>query len=276
MILQIYLSGKMKKISSHENPTFKQLRLLAHSARERRKQGKTLLDGIHLVSGWVAQSGPPEWLVVSESGLRHPEIGSWLSADPRLSPLVLSDALFSEASPVDTPSGILAVIQIPKPAQRPADAGSCVLLGAVQDSGNLGAILRTAAAAGLADVFLGPGCAQAWSPRVLRAAMGAHFKLRIHEQARLDQVIAEFRGISIATHLQASKSLYELDLRGQVAWVFGNEGKGLDDHLAGAAQHTACIPMPGQTQSLNVAAAAAICLFEEVRQKSLKTHGDQA
>ncbi len=266
----------MKKISSHENPTFRQLRLLAHSARERRKQGRTILDGVHLVSGWIAQSGPPELLVVSESGLRHREIEDCLSACPQHSPLLLRDDLFNAASPVETPSGILAVIPIPGSLKRPADAGSCVLLSAIQDSGNLGAILRTAAAAGLADVFLGPGCAQAWSPRVLRAAMGAHLRLRIHEQARLDQVIADFKGVSIATHLQSSKNLYEIDLCDDVAWIFGNEGKGLDDQIVSVSDHSIHIPMPGQIQSLNVAAAAAICLFEEVRQKSVRTHGDRA
>lgn len=276
MILQMDWSAKMKKVSSHENPTFRQLRLLAHSARERRKQGKTILDGIHLVSGGIAQSGPPELLVVSESGLRHHEIENCLSVCPRHSSLLLSDALFNEASPVETPSGILAVIPIPKPPKRPADAGSCVLLSAIQDSGNLGAILRTAAAAGLADVFLGTGCAQAWSPRVLRAAMGAHFQLRIHEQARLDQVMAEFQGISMATHLQAPQSLYEMDLRGNVAWIFGNEGNGLDEQIVSASHHCVRIPMPGRVESLNVAAAAAICLFEEVRQKSIRIHGDRA
>jgi TrmH family RNA methyltransferase len=257
----------MKKITSRDNATFRQLKLLAQSSRERRKQGKTVLDGIHLVSAWFDRFGPPELLAVSESGAQRPEISDWLAAHPLAAPQVLGDPLFKEVSPVDTPVGILALIAIPQPPQKPSTQRSCVLLEAIQDAGNLGAILRTSAAAGMSDVFLGPGCAQAWSPRVLRAAMGTHFLLNIHEHAALDQVIGRFRGLSVSTRLDARSTIYDVDLTGPVAWVFGNEGSGLKAATAGATRQSVRIPMPGKVESLNVAAAAAICLFEEVRQK---------
>ncbi len=261
----------MKKITSRDNATFKQLRLLAESSRERRKQGKTVLDGMHLVSAWFDRYGPPDLLAVSESGAQQAEISEFLSRRRQTDPYVLSDVLFKEVSPVSTPTGILALISIPHPPAPAATTGSCVLLEAIQDAGNLGAILRSSAAAGIADIFLGPGCAQAWSPRVLRAAMGAHFLMRIHEHAALDRILDNHDGISVSTRLDAGATLFELDLTGPVAWVFGNEGGGLTADVAGQAAHAVKIPMPGQAESLNVAAAASICLFEEVRQKMARS-----
>jgi len=257
----------MKKITSRENATFKQLRLLAESSRERRKQGKTLLDGIHLVSAWFAHFGPPELLIVSESGAQQTEISGFLAQQRQTLPQVFGDALFREISPVTTPTGILALIAIPRSSPAAKMSGSCVLLDAIQDAGNLGSILRSTAAAGISDIFLGPGCAQAWSPRVLRAAMGTHFALRIHEHADLGQVIDHFGGISVSTRLDAEASIFDLDLSGPVAWLFGNEGQGLTLDTAGLTTHAVRIPMPGKAESLNVAAATSICLFEEIRQK---------
>lgn len=257
----------MKKITSRDNATFKQLRLLAESSRERRKQGMAVLDGIHLVSAWIEKFGPPALLAVSEHGAQQAEIRDILTAHPQAVPCMFGEALFRDISPVTTPTGILALISIPRQPVPSKITGSCVLLEAIQDAGNLGAILRSSAAAGIVDMFLGQGCAQAWSPRVLRAAMGAHFSLRIHEHAVLGQVIDGFDGISVSTRLGAADTLFDLDLTGPVAWLFGNEGCGLTSESASKTTHAARIPMPGGTESLNVAAASSICLFEEVRQK---------
>lgn len=269
----------MKKIVSRDNPLYKRLRALAHSSRERRKQGRTVLDGMHLVSAWFERFGPPELLVVSESGRQRAEIRDWLASHPQTAFRLFDDTLFGEVSPVETPTGILALVAIPRPPPQSVERGSCVLLEAIQDAGNLGAILRTSAAAGVSDVFLAPGCAQAWSPRVLRAAMGAHFLLRIHEHVALERVLAAFDGLSVATAPAAASTLYETDLSGPIAWVFGNEGSGLSARTVAASRLTVRIPMPGKTESLNVAAAVAICLFEEARQKywsALRKRADRA
>jgi TrmH family RNA methyltransferase len=261
----------MKKITSRDNPTFKQLRVLAGSSRERRSQRRTLLDGMHLAESYVACHGAPELLVVSEGGTRDGEITRFVDRCPQVPVVQLADALFGEVSPVSTPTGILAVIQIPAAGISKTRDGSCVLLDAIQDAGNLGSILRSAAAAGVSDAHLGSGCAQAWSPRVLRAAMGAHFSLNINEHADLAAVLRVFPGVSVSTSLRGNEELFALDLTGPVAWLFGNEGAGLSPELAALASHTARIPMPGGTESLNVAAAAAVCLFEELRQKRAKS-----
>ena len=132
-----------------------------------------------------------------------------------------------------------------------------VLLEAIQDPGNLGSILRSAAAASIRDVYLSPQCADAWSPKTLRAAMGAHFFLRIHENSDLQQVAQQFPGTVIATSIQASRNLFEIPLSGPTAFVFGNEGAGLSKELVQAVDENIVIPMPGKTESLNAAAAAA-------------------
>lgn len=257
----------MKIITSRDNPSFKQLRALATSSRERRSQRRTLLDGMHLVEDYAVRFGAPELLVLSASGARAAEVVRFLERHPQAAVIQLGDALFGEVSPVSTPTGILAVIGIPAGRLDGAPSGSCVLLDAIQDAGNLGSILRSAAAAGVTDAYLGRGCAQAWSPRVLRAAMGAHFDLGIHEQAELAEALRAFSGISVAASLRGGKELFALDLTGPVAWLFGNEGAGLSPDIEVLAQQAVRIPMPGGTESLNVAAAAAVCLFEEVRQK---------
>jgi TrmH family RNA methyltransferase len=141
------------------------------------------------------------------------------------------------------------------------------MLEDIQDPGNIGSILRSAAAAAVTEVYLSSGCVHAWSPRVLRAGMGAHFALRIHEGIDLMTLIERYPGTVIAAAGDAVRSVYSVDLRGNVALLFGNEGAGLSPRLRAAAHLQVSIPMPGTTESLNVAAAAAVCLFERVRQQ---------
>ncbi|MDH4276009.1 MAG: RNA methyltransferase, partial [Gammaproteobacteria bacterium] len=144
-----------------------------------------------------------------------------------------------------------------------------VLLENIQDPGNLGGLLRTAAAAGAGAVYLSAGCTEAWSPKALRAGMGAHFLLQIHEQQDLTKIATQYT-TSVATQLHAANSIYDVVLGDSVAFIFGNEGAGLSADLARCATHHVHIPMPGKMESLNVAAAAAICLFERVRQLSMR------
>lgn len=256
----------MKNIISRDNPTYKQLKKLSESARERRKTGHTLLDGVHLVEAYLATGGAPDMLVVSESGTANEECAAVLDTAPAAQKIVLGDALFAEISPVESPTGLLALFAVPH-ATVPANPEFCLLLEGIQDPGNLGSILRSAAAAGAQVAWLSTGCADAWSPKVLRAGMGAHFALAIEERVDLAAKLASFRGLSVATALQAKKSLYDLDLRGPVAFLIGNEGAGLSPELLDAASETVTIPMPGRIESLNAAAAAAICFFERVRQR---------
>ena len=162
---------------------------------------------------------------------------------------------------------MIALIDTPAHKPIPAQMDCCVVLEDIQDPGNLGSILRSAAAAGCDAVFLSKGCADVWSPKVLRGGMGGHFALSVHERVDLLTVAAEFPGKLLAASLHAKTSLYDCKLGGKLAFAVGNEGTGLSPTLLAAVNQQVVIPMPGNMESLNVAAAASICLFEAVRQR---------
>jgi TrmH family RNA methyltransferase len=256
----------MKHIQSRDNPQFKQLRKLATSSRARRATSTTLIDGLHLFRSALDAGLRPRLAIVAERALHHPEV-SGLLAQQGEAVLRLPDALFDELSPADTPTGLLGLIDIPAEAAC-AVTEDCLVLDAVQDSGNLGTLLRAAWATGVRDVLLTAGCAQAWSPKVLRAGQGAHFSLRIREHCDVAAVLAGYPGRILATRLDARTSLYGRDLRGPTAWLFGNEGSGLSPAVSDLATDAIRIPMPGAAESLNVAMAATVCLFEQVRQRA--------
>lgn len=254
----------MKLIQSRDNAFFKQLKRLAESGRERRKSGRTLLDGVHLVEAYEAVHGPVETLLAAESALVGGEIGAFVAGREIV---VLADTLMRDLGLVDTPSGLLAVVPLPAAGRVLDPAGDAVLLDGVQDPGNVGTLLRTAAAAGVTQILLSPGCASAWSPKVLRAGQGAHFALAVHEEADLAAFIATYRGTVAVTCLDGATPLYEARWDGPLAWVFGAEGQGVRRELIDQAGLRIRIPMPGAVESLNVGAAAAVCLFEAVRRK---------
>lgn len=256
----------MKFISSRDNVQFKSLRTLVEDAREQRQRQQTLIDGVHLLEAYQQSGGVPVQILVAESAQQNSQVVELLNTYGSVPALLMKDGLFKELSGVATPVGIAAVIAIPQVNAESALGTSCVLLDAVQDAGNVGSILRTAAAAGIRNVMLGNGCAGVWTPRVLRAAQGAHFSLSLREQIDLQSVVPQLDMPTIATVARDGCNLYEMDLRGPVAWILGNEGAGVSASLIKSASLHATIPLMA-AESLNVAAAAAICLFEEVRQK---------
>ncbi|MFZ2302458.1 MAG: RNA methyltransferase [Gallionella sp.] len=255
----------MKKIQSRDNPFFKGLTRLAGSARQRTKVNQALLDGAHLLAAYLDSGRQPQHILLNAVALHDAEITVLLDRAAGVPVTQLDDRLFAELSELKTPTGILALIDIPQPPVM--QSNFALLLENIQDPGNLGSMLRSAAAAGCDAVFLSEGCADVWSPKVLRAAMGGHFALAIHEHQNLPGVAKAFHGTLLAASLQAEHSLYDCDLRGKVAFLAGNEGAGLSDGLLNLATQTIAIPMAGKIESLNVAVATAICLFETVRQR---------
>ncbi len=251
-------------IASLENPQFKRLKRLAHSARERRKTGQTLLEGVHLLKALAEAGGRPEAIILRAGAPPAGETQAVLRHFSTVRRIQLAEALFDAVSNLAEPAGVMALIDIPPPARH---ARNClVLLEDLQDPGNIGTILRTAAAAGADAVYLSQGCAEAWSPKALRAGMGAQFVVAVHERADLAAVARDFAGEVVATTLAAPQFLYALDVSGPTAFMFGNEGAGLSAELIALATRRVAIPMPGRVESLNAAAAAAVCLFERVRQ----------
>jgi RNA methyltransferase, TrmH family len=257
----------VKHITSRDNPLFKELKKLAGSARQRRKAGQSLLDGAHLIQACVDSGKHPLHLLVTATAVQDTEIASLLEKISSVPLTQLDDRLFAELSELKTPTGILALIEQPSPGHTVAQSRFALLLEDIQDPGNLGSMIRSAAAAGCDAVFLSRGCADAWSPRVLRGGMGGHFLLDIHESADLLAVVNEFRGKVYAAAPHAKNDLYGCDLHDIIAIAIGNEGAGLSKALLGIA-HQISIPMPGKVESLNAAAAAAVCLFEAARQRN--------
>jgi len=260
----------MTVIRSRENLRVKALLRLAGDARERRDRGLALIEGVHLVETFVGQGGIPASLIVSEAALARTEITDLVKRS-RVSPCVLAGNLFKRISDAESPSGIAAEISIPDAEIDPEGSTGCVFLDGLQDAGNVGAILRTAAAFGVQDVLFGRGCADPWSPTALRAGMGGHFFLRISASADLASDVGRFGGISISTAARGGAPIESIDLAGRIGWIFGNEGAGVSARVEAKATHRGTIVTPGGAESLNVAASAAICLYERLRQ--LNTRG---
>ncbi len=258
----------MKTITSRDNAQYKELKHLATSSQARKKAGRTLLDGVHLAQAWLDLRGLPEQCIVAEPALNNPEVLDIVAKVQQAHGhvLCLPEALYNAVSQVEHGVGIMFLVETPHKALPASLTVNAVLLDNVQDPGNVGSILRSAAAAGIRQVFCSAGTAFCWSPKVLRAAMGAHFVLDIFENVDLPAIVAASSIPVLATSGYARQTLYDADLKGAVAWVFGHEGQGVSDALLSSATHTVVIPHLGQVESLNVAACAAVCFFEQVRQ----------
>lgn len=260
----------MKHIASRDNPFYKSLRRSIDDGGTRREAGIAILEGVHLCDAFLRSGGKPRRMVVGESALADAEVVDLLdrARDSTAEPaVVLDDALFRSLSQVAHGVALLTIVDLPMPPRPDRLVATSVLLDRVQDAGNVGSVLRSAAAAGIGDVYLSRDCAGAWSPKVLRAAMGAHFHLRIFDDCDLAALRdgSTVRWIATSPHAQAT--IHDVDLRDEVAWLFGHEGQGVSSALTKDAELVR-IPQPGHGESLNVAAAAAICFFEQVRQRS--------
>ena len=244
----------MTVLTSKDNPKVKRWIRLARDARYRRSEKRALIEGPHLLSAALQYGIKP--VVVLATG----EV-----TDPSLlgeKPVMLAKGVFRAIVEADTPQGVAAEIAIP--AGRKAD-GAVVFLEGVQDPANVGAILRSAAAFGMARVVLDQACADPWSPRALRSGMGGHFALSILETKDLGAEIEAFKGTVACTVPRGGIGLAAAPLDRSMAWLFGAEGRGLSDGIIARADLKVTIPMAAGTESLNVAAAAAICLYETTR-----------
>jgi TrmH family RNA methyltransferase len=254
-------------LHSRNNPRVRRWHALVHDGRARREERRTLIEGAHLVTSYLDSDARPQALLVSESGAGKPEIAA-LVRRAGLAPTTLPDALFRWVADTVTPAGLAAEIAIPRPDPALARARHAVYLDGVQDAGNVGALLRSAAAFGVDIAVLGRGCADAWSPKVLRAAMGGHFALRIAEVSDLPAALAQFGGKLVCAAACGGEAPAALDLTGRLGWIFGAEGRGVSEAAAARAALHASIPLARGVDSLNVAAAAAILFYERACQLS--------
>lgn len=253
-------------ISSRDNPIFKRLKKLADSARARRDAQMTLLDGEHLLTAYLDAGGVPHTLARAAS-CPADRIAALAVRCPQSKCIVLPDALLAELTPVVTPTGVLAEVAWLTPPAVTATP-LVIVLEDIQDPGNLGAMLRTAAAAGATLAVLSSGCHDAWSPKALRGGQGAQFVLPMLLNVEVAEWLTQFDGLSLALALGASRTLYDCELTQALAVVVGNEGVGLSPAACAAARATISIPMAGQVESLNAAAALAVAVFEAARQRA--------
>ncbi|MBB3256574.1 TrmH family RNA methyltransferase [Paraburkholderia bannensis] len=257
----------MKAITSRDNPLYKRLKALAGSTHQQRRAHQALLEGFHLASAWLDGGAQPEYCVVTEGALGHEEAQDIVARVDERRVITLPDALFGQLSNVVHGAGMLLLVDMPEASLPQRVDSTCIVLDGLQDAGNVGSILRSAAAAGIERVFCTPGTAYAWSSKVLRSAMGAHFLLKVYENVE-PQALIDMLGVPVViTDSHGAKAIDEADLTGQVAWVFGNEGAGVSQVWRDAAALRVTIPQPGGMESLNVAAAAAVCVFEQCRQQ---------
>ncbi len=258
----------MQRVTSRHNPRLVEAAGLLASSRDRRKTGRCVLEGEHLIGVYLDRVGLPETLIVVDERLEDPRFRAIAVRMPARDVIAVPAAVFGEVSTLPAAVGALAVVATPSPSLPPPSQFH-LLLEDVQDPGNVGAMLRTAAAAGVEQVLLSKHCAFAWSPKVLRAGQGAHFLTTIVEDVDLVAWSRAFRadGRVVAAVVAGGEDLYASELPARAAIVIGNEGVGLSAALLAEADVRVTIPMPGGAESLNAAAAAAIVLFEWVRRR---------
>lgn len=258
----------MQYITSAHNPALKTLAKLIRDRRARAQSGMAVLEGVHLAESFVHAGYLPQALYVPTHRLRHPEVAALLAQLPAACVRVVADGALAKISSLSQADDLIMQIAQPPMAGLP-EKQDCLVLERVQDPGNVGTILRSAVASGLRWVLLDADCADVWSPKVLRAAMGAHAVLNLCPDTDLAAWRAQYRAPVYAAALCTSaRALYTLDLRPPSAWLFGNEGSGLSAAALALADQSVLIPMAAGAESLNVAMAATVCVFEQRRQRS--------
>jgi RNA methyltransferase, TrmH family len=254
---------QVQVITSRDNPLLQRLRRLVQDGSAYRRVGQVWLEGDHLCSALRSRGGPALHAVISEAAWADDKLRALARWAPRVA--VVPAQLFATLSGLESPASIGFVIPTPTtPSLLPAVP--TVVLDRLQDAGNVGSILRSAAAFGVQQVLALKGTVALWSPKVLRAGMGAHFGLHLAEG--LD--VADLEALSlplVATSSHAHQALPEASLPHPCAWVLGHEGQGVGAALLARCALQVRIPQPGGEESLNAAAAAAVCLYESSRRQ---------
>ncbi len=262
----------LKTISSRDNPLVKRFAALSRSAPARKRDGMCLLEGEHLAQSYVERAGALEIIAIRDgSGTGAITPAQATLAQQSREAVLVAPALFDSLSTLVSPTGVLAIATVP-PMPALATAGFVLALDEVQDPGNVGTLIRTAAAAGVAQVWLSQGCAFAWSVKTMRASQGAHFHTHVLEDVDLAAALAAFNGDTWATlprDLGSVKtvSLFDAKFSKNSALVLSNEGHGLSLDVLPSIRRGLRIPMAAGVESLNVATAGAIVLYSICEQQ---------
>ena len=254
-------------ITSLSNPTIKLVRALQSQRKAREKEQSFVIEGVRLVEDAVRAEAPVT-LVLHTDDLDARGRAA-LSQLARLGAQVeaVSPKVMAAASDTQTPQGLLAVVPLPHFATRSGHLSFVIILDRLSDPGNLGTILRTADAAGVEAVFLAPGTVDAHNPKVVRAAMGAHFHLPINERT-WDELAELLTQVEVwLAEAREGKPYDRVDWRAPFALIIGSEAEGPSAAACRFTPKRVHIPMPGRAESLNAAVAAGVLLFEAARQR---------
>ena len=261
------------RISSADNPIYRRLKQLATSPRACRDAHRTLIEGVHLLQTALAARVTIHTLVLrgADQSAEALALVPRAEAQSKAKLIELAPALYDAISPVEHGAGVLAEIEFETPPWPKQIVDDAIYLDNVQDPGNVGTLLRTAAAAGVRHAIAGAGCAFFWSPKVMRAAMGAHFVLDLHEQIAPQKLRDAFAGEVLAADATGGEDLFSAEWgKNATVWLFGGEGQGLTGDALLAANRRLRIPIDSRAESLNVGAAAAVCLFEQKRRREYR------
>jgi RNA methyltransferase, TrmH family len=257
-------------ISSQSNPHVKHIRSLATGRKDRRRERLFVLEGVRLVADVLAHGGALDLALYAPDQLDETPAGRELRA--RLEQLPNSFAATAQvvAAAADTihPQGIVALARWPE--IEPGRPGVILVLDAIQDPGNMGTLLRSAEAVGVAQVLCTAGTVDAYSPKVVRAAMGAHMGIALEQDLSWDETNER---LSFVDHIYAADAAatmpyYAADWRQPSALIVGNEAHGLSEAARACASSSIGIPMRGRAESLNAAVAGSVILFEALRQRT--------
>ena len=254
----------MDAISSTRNKRVRYVKSLQSKARLRRSERKLVLEGDRLIADALSSGGRPALALYSLENADFQVIARLQDYNCDLLPV--SAEVLSFVSDTQQPAGIIAVLAIPKPP-IPQPARRVLILDEIREPGNLGAILRTAAAAGVELAILAPGCVDPYNSKVMRAGMGAHFRIPVVE-APWPEIMSFCQDLTVYAASADSITEYTaVDWRCDWALILGNEARGLSPKAHSAAQKVIAIPMAAAAESLNVSSAAAVILFEARRQR---------
>lgn len=253
---------KIITITSRDNGFIKDLKRLAREASAYRRLGYVWLEGDHLCRAALTRGLRADTAVFSDSYWSETS-KEWAQTASKV--VILPDALFAEISALESPAKMGFILPWQGAATQLQPGVATLVLDRVQDAGNVGAMLRSASAFGFAQVLALKGTAALWSQKVLRAGMGAHFGLYLVESASAAD-IAQLNVPLLATSSHQGAFLHQADLPWPCAWAMGHEGQGVGPEVANQAQLWVRIAQPGGEESLNVAAAAAICLHASALQ----------
>ncbi|HHW48412.1 MAG TPA: 23S rRNA (guanosine(2251)-2'-O)-methyltransferase RlmB [Clostridiaceae bacterium] len=263
----------MNYISSSKNPLIKEVKSLK---KRKCREDKNLffVEGIKITEEALKENAEIVRVLVSEEFVSKENSAPLMRAieSRGYKCFILPEKLFKEISDTETPQGIMAVVRAKHSGINEIihENSSLIILDAIQDPGNMGTIIRTADAAGFDGIIISRGCVDIYNPKVIRATMGSVFRVPFHFSENLADTIRTLKSRDIrvvAAHLKGDKNYFELDMKGKIALVIGNEASGISDEVTVLADDLVLIPMAGRTESLNASVAAGLLMYEVLRQR---------